>query len=113
MRLVARDGKIIKTNLNKEQYSKFEEAVHWYEKASRKIVKRFARGVSKGKESLYSKTIALAIDESSNIDVFYKKLLEGEGTVEEFKDVVGVWFYKVKEGFDKDDKDFKKTKELF
>lgn len=113
MRLVAKNGKILETNLNKEQYEKFEEASHWYEKAGRKIVRRFARGVAKGKEMLYSKTIALAIEESNNVDVFYKKLLVGECTVEEFKDVVGVWFYKVKKGFDKDDKDFKKTKELF
>lgn len=113
MRLVARDGKIIETNLNKEQYAKFEEAIHWYEKAGRKIVKRFSRGVSQGKEALYSKSIALAIEESNNVDVYYQKFLEGKGTVEEFKEVVGVWFYKVKEGFDKDDKDFKKTKELF
>ena len=69
--------------------------------------------MSKGKEALYSKTIALAIEESNDVDVFYKKFLEGKCTVEEFKETVGVWFYKVKEGLDQDDKDFKKTKELF
>lgn len=99
MRLVAKDGKLLEP-FNKEQLAKFKEVAYWYEKAVSKITKRYARGVEQNKESRYAEAVAKAIGETEEIDERYQKAIDGNCTVEEFKESVSKWFYKVKEGMD-------------
>lgn len=101
MKLVARNGKLLEdheTSLNSNQVCRFEEALHWYEKATEKIARRYNK-----EEEIYAKPVALALDLSLEIDRSFKKVLNGESTVGEFKEIISAWFYKVKEGMDEAD----------
>ena len=102
MRLVAKNGKLLDP-LNEGQLERFGEVSHWYEKAVGKIAKRYARGVKQNKESRYAEAVAKALEETEEIDEKYHKVINGECTVEEFKESISKWFYKVKEGMDEAD----------
>lgn len=98
MKLVARNGMLLKdheTTLNTNQVGRFEEALHWYEKATEKIARRYNK-----EEGRYAKPVAIALDLSLEIDRSFKKVLNGESTVGEFKEIIRAWFYKVTEGMD-------------
>lgn len=101
MRLVAKNGRLLEnheTELSEDQFGRFNEALHWYEKATEKITKRYNKG-----ERKYAKSVAVAADLSIEIDDSFKKVLSGESTVGEFKETVRAWFYKVREGMDEAD----------
>ena len=102
MRLVAKDGKLLDP-LNEEQLVRFKEAANWYGKAVGKITKRYARGIGQNKENRYAEAVAKAIEETEEIDEKYRKVIDGDCTVEEFKESISKWFYKVKEGMDEAD----------
>lgn len=106
MKLVAKNGRLLnehETTLNKGQVGRFKEALHWYEKATDKIVKRYEKGAKDKKEKQYARAVALAAGLSVDIDTSFRKVLNGDSTVGEFKEVIRVWFSKVKEGMDEAD----------
>jgi len=87
-------------SLNKEQVSRFEAAAHWYKKASGKISKRYYRGVRQKKETRYAEVVVSASELTEEIDKRYKLVLKGECGIDEFKEAISDWFYKVKNGMD-------------
>lgn len=103
MKLVAKNGRLLEnheTTLNKKQLSKFNEALHWYEKATDKITKRYEKGAADKKEKQYARAVALAAGLSVDIDNSFRDVISGESTVGEFKEKIRAWFKKVKEGMD-------------
>jgi len=116
LKMVAKNGRLCEghpTKLNEEQLKRFKEAVHWFEKATDKIAARYHRGCKQGKDRLYTEVVAGARVETEAIDEHYLKFLDGECTVEEFKEKIKIWFFKVKDGMDAADADFKQTREMF
>jgi len=103
LKLVVSNGRLLaehETTLNEVQVDLFSKALHWYEKATKKIVKRYARGMGQGKRALYSEAVALAAPETEEIGKLYKEVLSGDCSVPKFKEAISVWFYKVKEKMD-------------
>jgi len=98
-------------NLNTEQLESFEKVSFWYNKAVGKIAKRYHRGIGQDKEARYAKAVALAIEETEEIDRRYSQVLGGACSVDHFKQSVSDWFYKVKNGMDAVDKAAKEAKE--
>lgn len=114
MKLVVSEGRLLDehfTTLNDEQIKIFHDVLHWYEKATDKIVKRFAKGIPQEKEIRYSKVVAGAIGETKEIEECYQKVLNGGCTVGDFKGKVEAWFYKVRNGMNDVDRAARKAKE--
>ena len=87
-------------SLNTEELIRFEEASHWYKKAVGKIANRYQRGIRQEKEVRYAEAVATATLESEEIDIRYQMVLNGACTIDQFKDAIADWFYKVKKGMD-------------
>jgi len=106
LKLVVKDGRLLaehETTLNEEQIGLFHKALHWYEKATNKISRRYARGIQQGKSVLYAEAVALAVPETEEIETRYKKVLSGDCSISKFKEAISEWFYKVKEKMDEAD----------
>jgi len=116
MKLVAKNGRLLEdhpTTFNEEQLNRFKEAIHWYEKATEKISRRYDKGMKQGKDRLYTEAVAKAVGETEEIEKYYKLVINGDCTIGEFKERIKVWFFKVKEGMDDADVAFRKTGALF
>lgn len=87
-------------SLNTEELARFEAASQWYNKAVGKISKRYYRGVHQKKETRYAEAVAAATLETEEIDIRYQMVLNGACTIDQFKDAIADWFYKVKKGMD-------------
>ncbi len=98
-------------SLNTEQLELFEKASFWYNKAAGKIAKRYHKGIAQKKEARYAKAVALAIEETDEIDRRYKQVLGGTCSVAHFKKAISAWFHKVKNEMDAVDKEARKTGE--
>jgi hypothetical protein len=105
MKLITKNGRLLKkhdTSLNKEQIVRFNDALHWYEKAVDKISKRYDKGKKKD-GNIYAMAVAKAADFSVAIDRSYREVLDGNATIGEFKEAIRTWFTMVREGMDKAD----------
>jgi len=114
MKLVVSNGRLLaehKTTLNEEQISRFNDAIHWYEKATDKIAKRYAKGIPQKKEQRYAEAVAVATEETEEIEEYYKKVLSGDCAVEEFKERIKIWFFKVRDGMNDVDAAAREAKE--
>jgi len=98
-------------SFNTEELIRFEEASHWYNKAVGKIAKRYHRGILQEKEFRYADVVASATLETEEIDIRYQMVLNGACTIDQFKDAIADWFYKVKKGMDAVDVDARKRGE--
>lgn len=87
-------------SLNNEQIQTFKDVAHWYNKASGKIARRYHNGIRQQKETRYAEVVASAIQETDEIEKRYKLVLDGNCTIDQFKEAVADWFYKVKNGMD-------------
>jgi len=87
-------------SLNADQLERFEAASHWYNKAVGKIANRYHRGIQQKKETRYAEVVASATLETEEIDIRYQMVLNGACNIDQFKDAIADWFYKVKKGMD-------------
>lgn len=87
-------------SLSNEQIETFKGVAHWYNKASGKIARRYHRGIRQKKEVRYAEVVASAIQETDEIEKRYKLVLDGKCTMDQFKEAISDWFYKVKNGMD-------------
>lgn len=114
MKLVVSNGRLLaehETTLSDEQISRFKDAIHWYEKATDKIAKRYAKGIPQKKEQRYAEAVAKAIGETDKIEERYNKVLSGDGTIGEFKKAIKIWFFKVRDCMNGIDKAAREAKE--